>query len=152
MAGVNIADGHHLAMTKSVYVQNTHILDDRHTVHYCSGQKTYIFLGPDPCVSTSKVADHQSSTDRRSMPSLWLEDIHNRALNSFPVMSHAELVKVCSSLWGLCSSVVFLTTRRLIGGGGGCHLRGLISPCKNSLSCFTFVHLSSWSTARTRLI
>jgi hypothetical protein len=50
MAGVNIADGHHLAMTKSVYVQNTHILDDRHTVHYCSGQKTYIFFGPNPCV------------------------------------------------------------------------------------------------------
>jgi hypothetical protein len=33
MAGVNIADGHHLATTKSVYVQNTHILDDRHTIH-----------------------------------------------------------------------------------------------------------------------
>lgn len=27
MAGVNIADGHHLATTKSVYVQDTHILD-----------------------------------------------------------------------------------------------------------------------------
>jgi hypothetical protein len=81
MAGVNIADGHHLAMTKSVYVQNTHILDDRHTVHYCSGQKTYIFFGPNPCV-----CQH-----------LRWQII--RALNSSPVMmSHAELVKVCSSL------------------------------------------------------